>query len=43
MNCVNIIEPNLANYLEACNLYLEWNRAWIEFYLNFYQFYLPKQ
>jgi hypothetical protein len=33
----------MANYIGAVNLYLEWNRAWIDFYLNFYKIYLPKQ
>ena len=43
MNCTNLPSPTLANYIEGINLYLEWNRAWIDFYLSFYKIYLPKQ
>jgi len=43
MNCVNLLPPSLEQYLETVNLYLEWNRAWVEVYLNFYKIYLPKQ
>lgn len=43
MNCINLPNPNMSNYIEAMNLYLEWNRVWIDFYLNFYKYYLPKQ
>jgi hypothetical protein len=42
MNGVNLPDPTLINDLEAVNLYLEWNRAWVDLYLNFYKFYLPK-
>lgn len=35
--------PNsIANYVEACNLYLNFNRAWLELYLNMWQYYLPR-
>ena len=43
MNCVNLPNSTLATYLEGVNLYLEWNRACLEFYFNFYKFYLPKE
>ena len=43
MNCINLPNQTLANYIEGVNLYLEWNRVWIDFYLNFYKIYLPKQ
>ena len=43
MNCVNLPSPTLANYIEGVNLYLEWNRAWVDFYLNFYKIYQSKQ
>jgi hypothetical protein len=43
MNCCNLPNPTLVTYLEGVNLYLEWNRAWFDFYLNFYKIYLPKQ
>lgn len=43
MNLCNLPDPNMVKYLEAVNLYLEWNRVWIDFYLNFYKFYIPKQ
>ena len=43
MNCVNFLDPKMVDYIELLNLYAEWNRNWLEFYLNFYSFYLPKQ
>jgi len=40
-NCLPINNA-MANYIEAWNLYAEFNRAWIEMYLNAWQYYLPR-
>ena len=43
MNCCNIPNTHLFDYIEMFNLYAEWNRAWIEVYLNWYKIYLPQK
>ena len=43
MNC--ILEPNeqLARNIEAWNLYCKYNQAWIEMYLAWSMYWLPKR
>jgi hypothetical protein len=33
---------SMAYHIEAWNLYLNYNRAWMELYLNAWQYYLPR-
>lgn len=43
MNFVNLPNTTMTNYLELCNLYVKYNEAWLNFYLQWYQLYLPKK
>jgi hypothetical protein len=43
MNCCNLPSDGLYDYIEWLNLCAEYQRAWVELYVNLYQFYLPKQ
>jgi hypothetical protein len=43
MNCCNIPTDAMKRYIELCNLYAEYNRAWFDLYAKWYQFYLPKK
>jgi hypothetical protein len=44
MNCsMNPINEQVARNIEAVNLYCEYNRAWIEFYLSWCSYWMPKR
>jgi hypothetical protein len=43
MNCILAPNEQLARNIEAWNLYFKYNQAWIEMYLAWSMYWLPKK